>query len=80
MAEGLTNLVEQAAPLPEEDVHEAREGVSLARRLRDPKTILSFVVGVLLLVTVFRRLGDLSDAAQTIRQVNVGLYLLAFVA
>src|SRR5690348_9974600 len=55
-------------------------GVSLKKRLLNPKTILSFVVGILLLVTVFRRLGDFSEAAQTIRGVNVGIYLLAFVA
>ena len=56
------------------------EGVSLKKRLLNPKTILSFAIGILLLVTVFRRLGDFSAAAQTIRGVNVGLYLLAFVA
>lgn len=54
--------------------------VSLKRRLLNPKTILSFVVGILLLVTVFRRLGDFEAAAQTIKGVNVSLYLLAFVA
>ncbi|HLY67756.1 MAG TPA: lysylphosphatidylglycerol synthase transmembrane domain-containing protein [Chloroflexota bacterium] len=59
---------------------EGREGVSLKQRLRDPKTILSFVVGVLLLVTVFRKLGDFEAAARTIRGINVPLYLLAFVA
>jgi uncharacterized protein (TIRG00374 family) len=80
MAESLSNIVEPGLALPEEEAREAREGISLARRLRDPKTILSFIVGALILVTVFRRLGDFSAAAQTIRQVNVGLYLLAFVA
>lgn len=59
---------------------EAEPGVALKKRLLDPKTILSFVVAALLLFTVFKRLGDFSEAAKIIRNVNVGVYLLAFVA
>ena len=54
--------------------------VSLKKRLLDPKTILSFVVGVLLLITVFRKLGDLSSAAKYMAGTNLWLYALAFVA
>ncbi|MDE3077897.1 MAG: flippase-like domain-containing protein, partial [Chloroflexota bacterium] len=59
---------------------ETEAGVSLKKRLLNPKTVLSFVVAILLLVTVFRKLGDFSEAARAIRTVNVGLYLWAFVA
>ncbi|HLG73347.1 MAG TPA: lysylphosphatidylglycerol synthase transmembrane domain-containing protein [Chloroflexota bacterium] len=55
--------------------------VSLAKRLRDPKTIVSFVIGVLLLVTVFKKLGgDLNAAVGYMAGLNPWLYLLAFVA
>ena len=59
---------------------ESVPNVSLGRRLRDPKTLVSFAVAVLLLITVFRKLGDLSSAARYMAGINVWLYLLAFVA
>ncbi|MGH2365332.1 MAG: lysylphosphatidylglycerol synthase transmembrane domain-containing protein [Chloroflexota bacterium] len=54
-------------------------GVSLRKRLLNAKTILSFLVAALLLFTVFRKLGDFSAAAAQIRQVDLGVYGLAFV-
>lgn len=75
MAESIA--IDSVAPAEEPT---ERAGISLKKRLLDPKTILSFVVAILLLVTVFRRMGDFSQAAQTIRGVNIGIYLLAFVA
>src|SRR5581483_4361664 len=65
---------------PEEREPEA-SGVSLAKRLRDPKTIVSFVIGILLLVTVFKKLGgDLDAAVGYMAGLNPWLYALAFVS
>ncbi|MHB8619733.1 MAG: lysylphosphatidylglycerol synthase transmembrane domain-containing protein [Chloroflexota bacterium] len=65
------------APGPEQ---QRETGVSLKKRLLNPKTIFSFVVAVGLLVAVFSRLGDFSAAARTISRVNLGIYALAFVS
>src|SRR5712692_591632 len=80
MADTLPNLAEVPLAVTAADNEADAEGVSLKKRLLNPRTILSFVVAILLLVAVFRRLGDFSAAAQTIRSVNVGVYLLAFLA
>ena len=63
MADALPHIVDLDPRASEEAADRDPEaGVSLAKRLRDPKTLLSFVVAILLLVTVFRKLGDLSSA------------------
>jgi len=81
MADALPNLVDLDPRASEEAADRDPEaGVSLAKRLRDPKTLLSFVVAILLLVTVFHKLVVLSSAARYMAGINVWLYLLAFVA
>lgn len=79
MAEAVSKLTETTLRAQTSEEPET-EGVSLKKRLLNGKTILSFVIAILLLAAVFRRLGDFSEAAQTIRGVNVWLYLLAFAA
>lgn len=79
MPEALTDLVD--ARLGEPSATEEPERVSsmsLGKRLRDPKTLISFVIAILLLVTVFQKLGDLSSAARYMAGINPWLYLLAF--
>lgn len=79
MAERAADVVDREPPDSAEETQ--RAGVSLKKRLLDPKTILSFVVAILLLVTVFTKLKpELNDARRTIGGMNVGIYLLAFVA
>ncbi|HVA26004.1 MAG TPA: hypothetical protein VMW62_16635, partial [Chloroflexota bacterium] len=78
MADTLPTIVDrdlETAAEPDREV-----GVSLGKRLRDPKTIVSFIVAILLLVTVFRKLGDISSAVRYMAGINLWLYLLAFVA
>ncbi|MFI5269210.1 MAG: hypothetical protein ACHQ7M_17690, partial [Chloroflexota bacterium] len=81
MADTLPHLIDRELEMSAEaEERNTEAGVSLGKRLRDPKTIVSFIVAILLLVTVFRKLGDLSSAARYMAGINVWLYLLAFVA
>src|SRR6185312_14255806 len=81
MADSLVTELRLTPPSEEPEAGEPdRAGISLKKRLLNPKTILSFVVAALLLVTVFRKLGDFSQAAHIIRGVNPWLYALAFAA
>jgi uncharacterized protein (TIRG00374 family) len=82
-------MAEAVAALPSGEMAEPDEpfdrdpeaGVSLTKRLRDPKTIISFVVAVLLLFTVFKKLGgDLQAAVGYMAGLNPWLYALAFVS
>ncbi len=78
----MADSLSRAADLKIEPAESQLEGesVSLKRRVFNSKTILSFVVAVLLLVAVFSKLGDFSSALKYMAGVNVPVYLLAFVA
>ncbi|MBV8084149.1 MAG: flippase-like domain-containing protein, partial [Chloroflexi bacterium] len=83
MADSLAAELPLSGPMIEDQTAAAepeRAGINLKKRVLNPKTILSFVVAILLLYTVFKKLGDFSAAAQAIKGVSLGLYALAFVA
>ncbi|HEX6512729.1 MAG TPA: lysylphosphatidylglycerol synthase transmembrane domain-containing protein [Chloroflexota bacterium] len=80
MADALPNVIAPERAGAGAPPRDSEPGVSLKKRLLDPKTILSFVVAILLLVTVFRKLGDFSTALRYMAGVNVWLYALAFVS
>lgn len=59
-----------------EDVE--REGFSLERSLRNPRTIISFVAAIAIIVFIFRGLDiDVAQIWSYIRNANIGLFLLA---
>src|SRR5579859_7223722 len=73
--------VTDSPPIAPAEQEPETPGVSLGKRLRDPKTIVSFLVAILLLVTVFNKLGgDLNAALGYMTGLNPWLYFLAFVA
>ncbi|MHB1133603.1 MAG: lysylphosphatidylglycerol synthase transmembrane domain-containing protein [Chloroflexota bacterium] len=66
-----------SVPPPNEEVNES--DLDLGRRFFNIKTLVSFVVAFGLLYLLFRNVRiDLAMTLQTIRQANVGLYLVGF--
>ena len=69
-------------PAPREDEREvSEEQLSLGRRLRQPRTILSLVLPIVLLVLIFRVAlnVDVNELATGVQRANPALLVAAFV-
>jgi glycosyltransferase 2 family protein len=72
----------QATPPPEIDGEQQveREGFSLGKWLRSPRTLISFLMAFAIIAFASRGLDiDVRDTWQHLQQANLGLYLLGFV-
>jgi hypothetical protein len=62
-----------------EDQETEREGFSLWKRLRSPRTLISFVFAIAIIVFVFRGLDiDIEQTVQNMRRANPWMLLLGF--